>query len=104
MKSMSYGMKTKRTSSPQGTKKPPRRAANKIFLTLKREFPTEIIEVRRICQSINEQKEKKEPKKRKSSAISGVLFTALAALNALNAYPHLLTLLTLRSQSEEVRE
>lgn len=100
MKSIGYGMKTKSTSSPQGTKKPPHWAADQIFLTLKSEFPTEIIEVRRICQSINEQKEKKEPKKRKSSAISGVLFTAL---DVLNAYPHHLTLLTLRSQSEEVR-
>ena len=100
MKSIGYDMKTKSTSSLQGTKKPPHWAADQIFLTLKREFPTEITEVRRICQSINEQKEKKEPKKRKSSASSGVLFTALAVLNA---YPHLLTLLTLRSQGEEVR-
>lgn len=100
MKSMGYAMKTKSTSSLQGTKKPPHWAAYQIFLTLKREFPTEITEVRRICQSTNEQKEKKEPKKRKSSASSGVLFTALAVLNA---YPHLLTLLTLRSQGEEVR-
>jgi len=104
MKSMGYGMKTKSTSSLQSTKKPPLVGGWGLLhicnLTCFAEFPTEIIKVRRICQSTNEQKEKKEPKKRKSSAISGVLFTALAVLNA---YPHHLTLLTLRSQSEEVR-
>jgi len=91
MKSMGYAMKTNTASSLQGTKKPPKGAVRQIFLTLKREFPPEITEVRRICQSSNEQKEKKNQKKKKLREQR----SAFIALAGLNAYPLRRTLLTL---------
>jgi hypothetical protein len=93
MKSMGYGMKTKSTSSLQDTKKPPLRGGWGLLhicnLTCFAEFPTEIIKVRRICQSTNEQKEKKEPKKKKKLRKQRSAFYCFGCLERLSSPPHL---------------